>query len=83
MSYISILNIALLLDCKDYTLSTTTENELHSASLASRRIELTVELDGFGKLTGMAIFDPGLQKKQKGTYMYLYFAISPPKTISC
>ncbi|XP_052719172.1 low-density lipoprotein receptor-related protein 4-like [Crassostrea angulata] len=65
-TYFTVNHDKELLVYKDYTLSTTTENELHSASLASRRIELTVELDGFGKLTGMAIFDPGLQKKQKG-----------------
>nr|XP_022325254.1 low-density lipoprotein receptor-related protein 4-like [Crassostrea virginica] len=65
-TYFSVKKDKELIVYKDYSLSTTTENELHSASFASRRIELTVELDGFGKLTGMAVYDPGLQKKEKG-----------------
>ncbi|XP_062584701.1 low-density lipoprotein receptor-related protein 4-like [Saccostrea cucullata] len=65
-TYFSVKYDKELVVYKDYILSTTSENELHSASLASRQIELTVELDGFGKLTGMALYDPGLQKKEKG-----------------
>ncbi|KAK3087117.1 hypothetical protein FSP39_001901 [Pinctada imbricata] len=51
---------------KDYAISSRGGRELHSSFLGAKRVDLAVELDGFGSITGFSIYDPILQKKTKG-----------------